>query len=89
MSEAYLGCQILNVVAAEGTDRIERHETLVQWRKRFGLAGFDPVNLGSDAFKQASLLLELFGGGDGYRVEENDGSIMLAWQTRPIIATSA
>ncbi|KFK25966.1 hypothetical protein AALP_AA8G186200 [Arabis alpina] len=89
MSEAYIGRQILNVVATEGVDRTERHETLVQWRKRFGLAGFVPVNLGSDAFKQASLLLEIFGGGDGYRVEENDGSLMLAWQMRPIIATSA
>ncbi|CAN7140871.1 unnamed protein product [Brassica rapa subsp. narinosa] len=89
MSEVYLGRQILNVVAAEGTDRIERHETLDQWRKRMGSAGFDPVSLGSDAFKQASLLLALSGGGDGYRVEENDGSLMLAWQTKPLIAASA
>ncbi|KAL0735672.1 hypothetical protein Bca4012_011882 [Brassica carinata] len=89
MSEVYLGRQILNVVAAEGTDRIERHETLDQWRKRLGSAGFDPVSLGSDAFKQASLLLALSGGGDGYRVEESDGSLMLAWQTKPLIAASA
>lgn len=89
MSEAYLGRQILNVVAAEGSDRIERHETLDQWRKRMGSAGFDPVSLGSDAFKQASLLLALSGGGDGYRVEENEGSLMLAWQTKPLIAASA
>lgn len=89
MSEVYLGRQILNVVAAEGIDRIERHETLAQWRKRMENAGFDPVNLGSDAFKQASLLLALSGGGDGYRVEENDGSLMLAWQTKPLIAASA
>ncbi|CAD5331962.1 unnamed protein product [Arabidopsis thaliana] len=89
MSEVYLGRQILNVVATEGSDRIERHETLAQWRKRMGSAGFDPVNLGSDAFKQASLLLALSGGGDGYRVEENDGSLMLAWQTKPLIAASA
>ncbi|CAN8300311.1 unnamed protein product [Cochlearia groenlandica] len=89
MSEIYLGRQILNVVAAEGTDRIERHETLAQWRKRFGSAGFEPVNLGSDAFKQASLLLALSSDGDGYRVEERDGSLMLAWQMKPIIAASA
>jgi DELLA protein len=89
MSEVYLGRQILNLVATEGSDRIERHETLAQWRKRMGSAGFDPVNLGSDAFKQASLLLALSGGGDGYRVEENDGSLMLAWQTKPLIAASA
>ncbi|XP_004504565.1 DELLA protein 2 [Cicer arietinum] len=89
MSEMYLGKQICNVVACEGTDRVERHETLNQWRNRFGSAGFSPVHLGSNAFKQASMLLALFAGGDGYKVEENDGCLMLGWHTRPLIATSA
>ncbi|KAL7240211.1 hypothetical protein ACSBR2_005972 [Camellia fascicularis] len=89
MSEVYLGRQICNVVACEGPDRIERHETLAKWRARFVSSGFEPVHLGSNAFKQASMLLALFNGGDGYRVEENDGCLMLAWHTRPLIATSA
>ncbi|KAF7808678.1 DELLA protein GAIP-B-like [Senna tora] len=89
MSEVYLGKQICNVVACEGVDRIERHETLGQWRNRLGSAGFRPVHLGSNAFKQASMLLALFAGGDGYRVEENNGCLMLGWHTRPLIATSA
>ncbi|KAF2308378.1 hypothetical protein GH714_006582 [Hevea brasiliensis] len=50
MSEVYLGKQICNVVACEGTDRIERHETLAQWRTRLGSSGFVPVHLGSNAF---------------------------------------
>ncbi|KAK4359966.1 hypothetical protein RND71_022195 [Anisodus tanguticus] len=89
MSEVYLGRQICNVVACEGADRVERHETLSQWRVRMNSSGFDPVHLGSNAFKQASMLLALFAGGDGYRVEENDGCLMLGWHTRPLIATSA
>ncbi|KAE9466257.1 hypothetical protein C3L33_01839, partial [Rhododendron williamsianum] len=89
MSEVYLGRQICNVVACEGADRVERHETLSQWRARMGAAGFESAHLGSNAFKQASMLLALFGGGDGYRVEENDGCLMLGWHTRPLIATSA
>lgn len=89
MSEVYLGRQICNVVACEGTERVERHETLTQWRSRFNTAGFESVHLGSNAYKQASMLLALFAGGDGYRVEENDGSLMLGWHTRPLIATSA
>ncbi|KAL6187504.1 hypothetical protein ACLB2K_038902 [Fragaria x ananassa] len=89
MSEVYLGKQIFNVVACEGVERVERHETLAQWRTRFDAAGFTPVHLGSNAFKQASMLLALFAGGDGYRVEENDGCLMLGWHTRPLIATSA
>lgn len=89
MSEIYLGKQICNVVAYEGVDRVERHETLTQWRSRMGSAGFEPVHLGSNAFKQASTLLALFAGGDGYRVEENNGCLMLGWHTRSLIATSA
>ncbi|KAL1327349.1 hypothetical protein HN51_037409 [Arachis hypogaea] len=89
MSELYLGRQICNVVACEGTDRVERHETLTQWRARMGSAGFEAVHLGSNAFKQASMLLALFAGGDGYRVEENNGCLMLGWHTRSLIATSA
>lgn len=89
MSEVYLGRQICNVVACEGPDRVERHETLARWQARMGSAGFDPVHLGSNAFKQASMLLALFAGGQGYRVEENNGCLMLGWHTRPLIATSA
>ncbi|KAJ0100046.1 hypothetical protein Patl1_21285 [Pistacia atlantica] len=89
MSEVYLGRQICNVVACEGSDRTERHETLTQWRTRLTSSGFDPVHLGSNAFKQASMLLALFAGGDGYRVEENNGCLMLGWHTRSLITTSA
>lgn len=89
MSEIYLGRQICNVVACEGVDRVERHETLAQWRARLESAGFVPVHLGSNAFRQASMLLALFNGGDGYKVEESGGCLMLDWHTRPLIATSA
>ncbi|KAE8726714.1 DELLA protein GAI [Hibiscus syriacus] len=89
MSELYLGRQICNVVACEGVERVERHETLAQWRFRMETSGFCPVHLGSNAYKQASMLLALFAGGDEYRVEENDGCLTLGWHTRPLIATSA
>ncbi|CAA7033759.1 unnamed protein product [Microthlaspi erraticum] len=89
MSEVYLGKQICNVVACDGPDRVERHETLSQWRNRFGFSGFSPAHIGSNAFKQASMLLALFNGSEGYRVEESDGCLMLGWHTRPLIATSA
>ncbi|XWS22850.1 hypothetical protein CRYUN_Cryun29cG0071400 [Craigia yunnanensis] len=89
MSEVYLGKQICNVVACEGVDRVERHETLTQWRNRLDSVGFASVHLGSNAFKQASMLLALFAGGDGYVVEENNGCLMLGWHNRSLIATSA
>ncbi|KVH96211.1 DELLA protein GAI1-like [Cynara cardunculus var. scolymus] len=89
MSEIYLGKQICNVVACEGEDRIERHETVTQWKTRFDSAGFRSAHLGSNAFRQASMLLAIFAGGDGYKVVENDGCLMLGWHTRALITTSA
>ncbi|CAK9175608.1 unnamed protein product [Ilex paraguariensis] len=76
MSEVHLGRQICNVLACEGGDRMNS-------------AGFNAAHLGSNAFRQASMLLALFAGGDGYRVEENNGCLMLGWHTRPLITTSA
>ncbi|KAK8700337.1 hypothetical protein V6N13_018736 [Hibiscus sabdariffa] len=59
------------------TDRIERYESLIQWRNRLDSARFSPVHLGSNAFKQAGMLLTMFAGRDGYNVEENNGRLML------------
>ncbi|KAJ6848187.1 putative DELLA protein SLR1 [Iris pallida] len=90
MTEMYLGREISNVVACEGEERTERHETAAQWKGRLVRAGLEPVCLGSNAFKQASMLLALFfAGGDGYRVEERDGCLTLGWHARPLIVTSA
>ncbi|KAL1539494.1 DELLA protein gai1 [Salvia divinorum] len=89
MTEVYLGQQICNVVACDWPERVEQHETLEQWLARMNSAGFDPVQIGSNAFKQASMLLALFSSGEGYMVEEKDGCLMLGWHTQPLIATSA
>jgi DELLA protein len=86
--EMYLGREICNIVACEGVARVERHENLEQWRRRMVKAGFQPLQLGLNALKQAKSLLTLFSG-DGYRVEENNGCLTLGWHTRPLIASSA
>jgi DELLA protein len=88
MAEIYLQREICNVVCCEGPARVERHEPLVKWRERLGKTGFRPLHLGSNAFKQASMLLTLFSA-EGYCVEENQGSLTLGWHNRPLIAASA
>lgn len=88
LAEMYLQREICNVVCCEGTARVERHEPLAKWRERLGKAGFRPVHLGSNAFKQASMLLTLFSS-EGYCVEEKEGCLTLGWHSRPLIAASA
>ncbi|WOK94494.1 hypothetical protein Cni_G03196 [Canna indica] len=83
MVEAYLGRQICNVVACKGTEQTERHEMLGQQRWRMARAGFEPVHLGSNAYKQASMLLALYTSDEGLWVEEADDCLTLDWHTRP------
>ncbi|KAK1367666.1 DELLA protein [Heracleum sosnowskyi] len=89
MSDVYLGRQICNVLSCEGPDRVERHETLSQWRERMCAAGFEPIHLGPKALVHANLVLALFGGGNGYQVQKKDGGLMLSWDSRSLVATSA
>ncbi|PKI66706.1 hypothetical protein CRG98_012901 [Punica granatum] len=88
LAEMYLQREICNIVCCEGAARVERHEPLTQWRDRLGQAGFRPLHLGSNAFKQASMLLTLFSA-EGYNVEETEGCLTLGWHSRPLIAASA
>ncbi|CAN6456226.1 unnamed protein product [Victoria cruziana] len=88
VAEIYLQREICNVVCCEGPARVERHEPLAQWKTRLEGAGFRPLHLGSNAFKQASMLLTLFSA-NGYSVEENNGCLTLGWHSRPLIAASA
>lgn len=87
-AEAYLQREICNIVCCEGPARVERHEPLGTWRRRMTRAGFRPAHLGSNAFKQASMLLSLFSE-EGYCVDEVDGSLTLGWHSRPLISASA
>ncbi|GMJ07462.1 RESTORATION ON GROWTH ON AMMONIA 2, GIBBERELLIC ACID INSENSITIVE [Hibiscus trionum] len=88
LAEIYIQKEIGNVVSCEGSARVERHEPLAKWRRRLSGAGFKPLPLGSNAFKQASMLLTLFSA-EGYSVEENEGCLTLGWHSRPLIAASA
>lgn len=88
LAEMYLGREICNIIACEGAQRLERHETLDRWRIRLRKAGFSQIHMGPNAFKQASMLLTMFNG-QGYRVQDNQGCLTLCWHDRPLIAASA
>jgi hypothetical protein len=88
IEQLYFAQQIKNIVACEGADRTERHETLEVWQQRMGLAGFRQLPLSSHAITQAKLLLSL-SPCDGYRLsQEPHGSISLNWQDRSLLTAS-
>ncbi|RLM58774.1 DELLA protein GAI-like [Panicum miliaceum] len=89
VEQCLLAPEIRNVVACEGAERVARHERLDQWRRLMEGRGFEPVPLSPAAVGQSQVLLGLYGAGDGYRLTEDKGCLLLGWQDRAIIAASA
>ncbi|XVF33818.1 hypothetical protein REPUB_Repub18cG0003400 [Reevesia pubescens] len=78
--------EIRNIVANEGSDRIERHERADQWRRQLGRAGFQVTGL--KCLSQARMMLSVYGC-DGYSLASEKGCLLLGWKGRPIMLASA
>ncbi|KAK9057085.1 hypothetical protein SSX86_024452 [Deinandra increscens subsp. villosa] len=79
--------EIRNIVAYEGTERVERHERADQWRRQLGRAGFQVVAGMKD--RQAAVMNSLRGG-DGYTIgNDHKGNVLLGWKGRPIMLAAA
>ncbi|XP_040385121.1 GRAS family protein RAM1-like [Oryza brachyantha] len=89
VEQCLLAPEIRNVVACEGAERVARHERLERWRRLMEGRGFEAVPLSPAAVGQSQVLLGLYGAGDGYRLTEDGGCLLLGWQDRAIIAASA
>ncbi|WMV51997.1 hypothetical protein MTR67_045382 [Solanum verrucosum] len=89
MAEQYLGREINNLVACEGTKQVVRHETLGQWRVMLDSAGFNLVPQGSNMFILVVMLMAMFSNVEGYKWDIKDERLILNWHNRPLIATSA
>lgn len=82
-----LAREVVNIIACEGTERVERHELLGKWRLRFRMAGFTPYPLSSLVNATIKTLLENYC--SKYRLEERDGALYLGWMNRDLVASCA
>ncbi|KAJ1291294.1 hypothetical protein BS78_02G305900 [Paspalum vaginatum] len=82
-----LAKDIVNIIACEGKDRVERHELLGKWRSRLTMAGFRPYPLSSYVNSVIRRLLVCYS--DKYTLEEKDGAMLLGWKNRKLISASA
>nr|XP_043622508.1 GRAS family protein RAD1-like [Erigeron canadensis] len=79
--------EIRNIVAYEGSERVERHERADQWRRQLGRAGFQVVAGKKDRQETA---LKGLNSGDGYTVGiDQKGYALLGWKGRPIMLAAA
>ncbi|KAI3768478.1 hypothetical protein L2E82_19191 [Cichorium intybus] len=85
--EDMVGQEILNIVACEGLERVERHEKIARWAVRFSQAGFKPVNLWFKAMEEARQVIDGCGP-VGYKIVIQRPGLMMCWHDRPIYSIS-
>ncbi|XP_019435664.1 PREDICTED: scarecrow-like protein 21 isoform X2 [Lupinus angustifolius] len=82
-----LAREVVNLIACEGAERVERHELMNKWRSRFTMAGFTPYPLSSYINSSIKNLQERYG--RHYTLEESDGALYLGWMNQVIVASCA
>ncbi|KAM4093016.1 hypothetical protein ACB094_06G083700 [Castanea mollissima] len=82
-----LAREVVNILACEGPERVERHELLGKWRSRFKMAGFTPYPLSSLVNATIKTVLENYC--NKYRLQERDGALYLGWMDRDLVASCA
>lgn len=82
-----LAKDVVNIIACEGDERVERHELLGKWKLRFAMAGFRPYPLSSLVNGTIKRLLKKYS--ERYRLEERDGALYLGWMNRDLVASCA
>lgn len=78
---------IVNIIACEGIERVERHELLGKWKSRFTMAGFQQYPLSSYVNSVIRELLRCYS--EHYTLVEKDGAMLLGWKDRMLISASA
>ncbi|KMZ58613.1 Chitin-inducible gibberellin-responsive protein 1 [Zostera marina] len=87
VEQSCLAKDIVNIIACEGKDRLERHELLGKWISRLTMAGFKPLPLSSYVNSVIKSLLGCYS--DKYTLVEKDGAMLLGWKDRNLISASA
>ncbi|KAF3453348.1 hypothetical protein FNV43_RR03788 [Rhamnella rubrinervis] len=82
-----LARDIVNIIACEGAERVERHELLGKWRSRFIMAGFTPHPLSSVVNATIKALLQNYS--EKFTLEEKDGALYLGWMNKALVASCA
>ncbi|CAH2038656.1 unnamed protein product [Thlaspi arvense] len=83
----FYGREIMNVVACEGTERVERPETYKQWQARVIRAGFRQLPLEKELMQNLKLKIEN-GYDKNFDVDQNGNWLLQGWKGRIVYASS-
>ncbi|CAI0395868.1 unnamed protein product [Linum tenue] len=82
-----LARDIVNVVACEGKERIERYEVAGKWRARMTMAGFMPRVMGPNVVDMIRKLIKEYC--DRYTLKEEMSALHFGWEDKSLIFASA
>lgn len=82
-----LARDIVNVVACEGEERIERYEVAGKWRARMMMAGFEACPIGPNVNVSIRELIKRYS--DRFKVKEEINALHFGWLDRILIVASA
>ncbi|CAA0831672.1 Scarecrow-like protein 1 [Striga hermonthica] len=82
-----LARDIVNVVACEGEERIERYEVAGKWRARMSMAGFRACPVSRDVKDEIRELIKMYS--DRFKVKEEMGGLHFGWEDKILIVSSA
>ncbi|KAK4422678.1 Scarecrow-like protein 28 [Sesamum alatum] len=84
--------EIRNIIACEGRDRYERHETFEKWQQVMEQGGFRCMGTSERELLQGQMMLKMYSC-ESYRVDKreqnNAASLTLSWLDQPLYTVSA
>ncbi|CAJ1974328.1 unnamed protein product [Sphenostylis stenocarpa] len=83
-----LARDIVNVVACEGEDRIERYEVAGKWRARMTMAGFTSSPMSTNVTDEIRKIIKVMYC-DRYKIKEEMGALHFGWEDKNLIVASA
>ena len=83
-----LAKDIVNIVACEGEERIERYEVAGKWRARLSMAGFTPSPMSTNV-REAIRKLIIKQYCDKFKIKEEMGGLHFGWEDKNLIVASA
>jgi hypothetical protein len=85
IEQAFFGREMLNIIAGEGTQRVERHERHTSWQRRLMTSNFTAIDLWHlRSHLERSLKLT-----PPFDLLRASGGLSLAWKDVPLVAVSA
>ncbi|KAL8459393.1 hypothetical protein ACS0TY_035909 [Phlomoides rotata] len=82
-----LARDIINVVACEGTERIERYEVAGKWRSRMTMAGFAPCPVSRNVQNEIKKVIKQYS--ERFKVKEEKGGLHFGWEDKTLVVSSA